>query len=85
MLAIGPEILRYRFASKAADYLLCGRCGIYLGAVAEIGGGFYATLNLNVFDEPHLELAAVPVSYDGESAEAKAERRRERWTPARLR
>jgi hypothetical protein len=83
-LALGAETLRYRFASKAADYLLCGRCGVYAGALAEIGGALYVTLNLNAFDEPHLELAAVPVSYDGESAEAKAERRRERWTPARL-
>lgn len=83
VLALGPETRRYRFASKAADYLICGRCGVYVGASAEIGGRLYATLNLNAFDDPRLDLAAAPVSYDGEDADAKAGRRRERWTPAR--
>jgi hypothetical protein len=81
-LRLGAEAIRYRFASKAADYLLCSRCGVYVGAVAEIGGGTYATLNLNGFDDPRLDLQAAAVSYEGESAEAKAERRRRRWTPA---
>lgn len=84
-LDLGPEAVRYRFASKAADYLSCGRCGVYLGAVAELDGGTFATLNLNAFDDPRPELAAEPVCYDGESAEAKAARRRGRWTPAIVR
>ena len=84
MLKLGPEILRYRFATRSADYLLCGRCGVYLGALAEIGGAPRVTLNLNAFDDPRLGIEPRPVSYDGETAEAKAERRRLRWTPARL-
>ncbi|HEY5711121.1 MAG TPA: hypothetical protein VIT38_04425 [Allosphingosinicella sp.] len=83
-LNLGLEAMRYRFASKVADYILCGRCGVYLGAVAEIGGATFATLNLNVFDDPRPDLVAEPVSYEGESAEAKAARRRARWTPARF-
>ncbi len=84
ILTLGPETLRYRFASGSADYLLCGRCGNYVGALTQIGGALYATLNLNVFDEPHPELAAVPVSYEGESPKTKAARRHARWTPTRL-
>jgi len=49
-----------------------------------VEGRTYATLNLNAFDEPRLGLAPTPVSYEGESAAQKAERRRRRWTPARL-
>jgi len=74
----------YRFASRAADYLICGRCGAYVGAMAEIEGRPLVTLNLNAFDDSHPELAAEPVSYEGESAERKAERRSARWTPLRL-
>lgn len=84
VLSLGESALRYRFASKAADYILCATCGVYLGAVAEIDGRLYATLNLNAFDDPRLDLEAEPVSYDGEDAAAKAERRRLRWTPARF-
>jgi hypothetical protein len=78
-----PPIL-YRFASRVADYVVCRRCGIYVGAMAEIDGRRLGTLNLNAFDDPHPGLAAEPVSYDGESAEQKAERRSARWTPLLL-
>jgi hypothetical protein len=84
VLTLGPETVRYRFASRAADYLICGGCGVYIGAAAEIGGQLYATLNLNAFADPRLDLAGAPVSYDGEDAEAKAGRRRQNWTPARI-
>jgi hypothetical protein len=84
VLTLGPETLRYRFGSGTTDFLLCGRCGVYVGAMSEIAGALYATLNLNAFDDPHPDLEAAPVSYDGEDAAAKAKRRREKWTPARL-
>ena len=84
VLTLGAETQRYRFASATTDYLICGRCGVYVGAVAEVEGRTYATLNLNAFDDPRLDLAPTRVSYEGESAEQKAERRRRRWTPVRL-
>ncbi|HST37200.1 MAG TPA: hypothetical protein VLK25_11295 [Allosphingosinicella sp.] len=84
MLTLGGPAIRYRFATKTADYILCARCGVYVAAVAEIGGQLYATLNLNAFDDRRPGLAAEPVAYDGESVEAKAERRRAAWTPLRL-
>ena len=83
-LTLGPETQRYRFATATTDYLICGRCGVYVGAIAEVEGCTYATLNLNAFDDAHPDLAAAPVFYDGETAEQKAERRLRKWTPARL-
>ncbi len=79
----GP-LLGYRFGSGATDYLICAACGIYLGARTEIGGAVHATLNLNAFEaEASREVAARPVSYEGESAAARAGRRRLNWTPVR--
>lgn len=83
-LTLGPESLRYRFGTGSTDFLICGRCGVYIGAVTEIDGAVCATLNLNAFDDPRPDLAAGPVSYEGEEATAKAARRRRNWTPARL-
>src|SRR5687768_768077 len=83
-LTLSLEPTRYRFASRSADYLICPRCGIYVGATAAIGGRDLITLNLNAFDDPRPDLEGAPVSYDGESAATKAERRRARWTPLRL-
>ena len=76
--------IAYRFASRAADYLICPRCGVYVGAVTGPPEARLATLNLNAFDDPRPDLIAEPVSYDGETAEGKAERRVARWTPVRF-
>ena len=84
VLTLGPETLRYRFGSKTTDVLICGRCGVYVGALAELDGQLYVTLNLNAFDDPRLDLEGAPVSYDGEDVGVKADRRREKWTPARF-
>ena len=31
-LALGPDTIRYRFGSRTTDFLICGRCGVYVGA-----------------------------------------------------
>lgn len=81
VLSLGPEAIRYRFGSATTDFLICGRCGVYVGAAAEIGGAHFVTLNLNAFDDPRPELVTTQVTYDGEDADTKAARRRARWTP----
>ena len=84
VVTLGPATVRYRFGTASADFLLCGRCGVYVGAVQEIDGQLYAVLNLTAFDDPHEALAGEPFRYDGETAEQRAIRRRARWTPARI-
>jgi hypothetical protein len=84
VLTLGSHAHRYRFGTRSSDFLICGRCGVYVGAVAELGDGTYAVLNLNAFDDPRLELAGEPMVYDGESVESRAARRRQRWTPAKI-
>lgn len=84
VLTLGPETIRYRFGSQTTDFLICARCGVYAGALAALDGGVYVTLNLNAFDDPRPDLEAAPVSYDDEGVATKADRRRARWTPARL-
>lgn len=84
VLTLGPEAQRYRFGTRTTDFIFCGRCGTYVGALAELDGRVFATLNLNTFDDPRPDLEAAPVDYDGENAEAKAARRLSKWTPAQL-
>jgi hypothetical protein len=78
-----PALLeRYRFGLGTADFLVCRRCGVYLGAVHAEGGWSWATININTFrSTAGLGEAAEPVSYDGESAAERRVRRRARWTP----
>jgi hypothetical protein len=77
------QLSRYRFGAGTADFLVCRICGVYVGAVMVAAGSAYATLNVNALATPEaFGTAAVPVSYDGESAAERQARRRARWTPA---
>jgi hypothetical protein len=80
-----PErLVRYRFGLRTAQFLVCGSCGVYIGAYAEeedVGG--LSTLNLRA--TPHRDRAGRAVSYGPEAAESRRARRRDRWTPTELR
>ena len=76
--------LRYSFALRTAEFLLCRHCGVYLAAVISTKRGSFATLNLNTLTPALLDLpSSEPVSYDSESREQRVARREKRWTPVR--
>ena len=71
----------YRFALGTADFLVCPRCGVYVGAVIETPRGRFATLNVNTFRDPLPELpAASAADYGAESTAARVSRRERGWT-----
>jgi len=78
-----PALLtRYRFGHQTADFVFCGRCGGYLGAVTEEGGQALMVVNLRALDpQPEHLPAAQPMVYDGESNGDRNARRCARWTP----
>jgi hypothetical protein len=75
------KVLRYRFASRTADFFVCRECGTYIAAVVNAPRGQLATLNINAIAGIAPLPDATPVSYEGESAEQKLARRETRWTP----
>lgn len=78
-----PGLLaRYRFGHQTADFLFCGRCGGYLGAVTEEGGLALAVLCVRALDPQPAGLPAPqPMSYEGETSGDRNTRRAARWTP----
>ena len=80
---IGKEdtLVRYRFGLRTADFLVCRKCGVYLGAVLTSSRGQFATLNINTLREPLAFEKMAAVSYDEESTEERQQRREQRWTP----
>ena len=78
------RLVRYQFGLKLADFLLCSRCGTYVGAYMEDGGRGYGVLNICALRERDRFGTPVLMRYDGESNEQRLQRRRQRWTPARL-
>ena len=77
------DITRYRFGLGITDYLLCAKCGAYVGAVMEDEGRLIATLNVNALDIRDTFDPAPPLHhYDGENEERRRMRRRKFWMPA---
>ena len=76
------RLRRHRFGLRVTEFLLCAECGVYLGALTEISGSLFAIINTNALRAPPKGLKeAAPVSYEGESAHSRSERRRMRWPP----
>ncbi len=78
------RLVRYQFGLKLADFLLCSRCGTYIGAFMEEGGRGYGVLNVCALRERDRFCPPTLMRYDAETPEQRMQRRRERWTPAQL-
>jgi len=80
-----PQLLsRYRFAHKTADFVFCGRCGGYLGAVTELDSRTLFVINTLALDPHPAGLAAgQAMSYEGETSGSRDSRHVARWTPVR--
>jgi hypothetical protein len=76
---------RYRFGTRTADYLLCRRCGVYIGAVCETSSGLRAVVNVNCLADraAFTQVPAAP-DYDGEATDARLARRATNWMPAAI-
>lgn len=74
---------RYRFGLGITDYLLCARCGTYVGAVMPGESGAIGIVNVNALDLRDTFDAAPPLHhYDGEDEARRRARRRKFWMPA---
>ena len=77
---------KYRFGSRTADYVLCRRCGVYVGAVCETKSGLRAVINTNCLeDRGAFSQAPAAPDYDGESADVRLTRRAMNWMPVTVR
>lgn len=83
--AAPEDVLRYRFALRTADFLICKQCGVYIAAVAGEGEDIRSTVNvagLRMTD--FLSVEEAPVQYGSESMKERIARRARRWTPTRF-
>ena len=78
-----PSLLsRYRFGLGITDFLICARCGVFIGALMEEGDKAWLTVNANAFwPPPPDDFPISPVDYDAEDVAARIARRKLKWTP----
>jgi hypothetical protein len=76
------SLQRYRFGLKTADFLLCRRCGVYIGTQMETARGAFGIINAMALTPVPQDLpAAATMNYELESSSERTGRREERWTP----
>jgi len=77
---------RYRFGTGTAEFLICRRCGVYIGATGETEAGVRAVINTNCLeDRAAFTQQPVPVDHAGEATGDRLARRAANWTPATIR
>jgi hypothetical protein len=76
----------YRFGSGTAEFLICRRCGVYIGAVCETTAGTCAVINTNCLDDRAVfTRQAIAVDHESEGTAERLARRGANWTPAHIR
>jgi len=76
------DLIRYRFALKTADFLVCRHCGVYIAAVMGEGARICSTINVvGLQMMEFLDIEEAPMEYGAESTDERVERRYKKWTP----
>ena len=81
----GPAALnRYRFATGVTDFLICARCGVYVGAT--VVSDRWMVINGRLMNCAGTLLArrAEPRAFDDEAADARVARRQRTWSRCRV-
>src|SRR3954453_269784 len=79
------EVSPYRFGTGTAEFLICRRCGVYIGASCDPASGLRAVINTNALaDRARFAGAPLPHDRDGETLADRLARRAATWTPAVL-
>ena len=79
------DVIRYRFALKTADFLICRHCGVYVAAVMGEGERTCSTINVvGLQMAEFLDIAEAPMEYGAETTDERIARRYKKWTPTRF-
>jgi hypothetical protein len=76
------QMIRYRFGTGTAQFLVCGACGILVLAVSHIERRDYAVVNLRSTESADLVRGdRTRTDFDGEGPDVRLTRRSRNWIP----
>jgi hypothetical protein len=78
------SLTRYRFATSVTDFLICARCGVYIGATVVNDGWMVINGRLMNCAPGLLARTAQPKVFDEETAEERIAHRKEMWSRCRI-
>jgi hypothetical protein len=77
------DVTRYHFETGTADFLICRRCGVYVGAVCQTPSGLRAVANVNsLHDRARFVAEPKVMDHAGETPQNRIARRAETWLAA---
>lgn len=83
--AKADDVIRYHFALRTADFLICKHCGVYIAAVTGEGANIRSTINVaGLRMKEFLGIEDAAMQYGAENAEERVARRAAKWTPTRF-
>jgi hypothetical protein len=74
----------YRFGFGAADFHVCGNCGVFVAATWNDGALAYGVVNIYALDAALNFGDDSPMQFDEEDEQVRNERRRLNWTPTQF-
>jgi hypothetical protein len=77
-------LLRYRFATGTTDFLICARCGVYIGATVMSDGWLVLNARTMRCASELVARPAEPRVFDQESADERIARRVQMWSRCRI-
>ena len=75
---------RYKFGTKATEFLICSTCGVYVSAYMPDGNHAYGNVMANALLDHDAFGPGIVIDYGEENEAQKRKRRRQKWTPATL-
>jgi hypothetical protein len=78
---VAGALSRYRFGLRSADFLVCARCGVYVGVVMDTNGERWGIINTNALRRiPENMAQPEPRNYSEETLEQRIARRKRVWS-----
>lgn len=79
------KLSHYRFGLGVTDFVICARCGVFVGAVMQENDQQWMTVNANAFKPPPpADFPLAPIDYENEETSDRVARRRVKWTPVSM-
>ncbi|MFM9938808.1 MAG: hypothetical protein ACKVP7_04850 [Hyphomicrobiaceae bacterium] len=76
---------QYQFGTRTATSLICGTCGVYVGAIVQDGDKVWSIANTRGLAIAEFAgRTGEPMVYEHETPAQRIARRKQRWTPTEL-
>ncbi len=72
-------VRKYQFATKTADFVFCGRCGVMPVVLSTIDTKLYGLINLKASEDDLQAGGVKSMDFSDETKEQRLERRKRTW------